>query len=301
MNDLSPGRNLQMLQMSLTSCLFSEKSLPMHLFLLVRPHVCRVSVVSGLFLLPSTVFDLRLTEVKPGRHEVDLVHHNTIKPSGRRHSRSSAVLVETLRFSATLSHCGCMATLHPRYMNRNSFCRLGGFQQRVVLVNVNLSYSGMYRCSLVDSSDVTSSDMAYWFLHVADKGYEVPMDKSMTIVGVLTAVLGISSVACSLYLFKGYVPSFAKRGSRATEEEAREGGEDHKDPAPQGAMATSPADVYASLEHRPGSIYDTLEPPTARQAPGPGRADSGSSKGKEEETPHGDQNQDALECFYENF
>jgi hypothetical protein len=37
-----------------------------------------------------------------------------------------------------------------------------------VLVNVNLSYSGMYRCwlSLEGWSEVNSSDMAYWFLHV---------------------------------------------------------------------------------------------------------------------------------------
>ncbi|CAL8273501.1 unnamed protein product [Gadus morhua 'NCC'] len=248
-------------------------------------------IFSGIFLLTSLNFC-------PGIHSVGLVASNNVLVA---HSGETVVLhyIVTPQLNQTEGTIQCLSP-------KNSPMPTTPFSLKhptYVLVNVNLSYSGMYRCwlSLEGWSEVNSSDMAYWFLHVTDNDYEVPRDESMTIVGVLTAVLGISSVACSLYLFKGHVPSIAKRGSRATEGETREGGEEHKDPAPQGAMATSPADVYASLEHRPGSVYDTLEPPTAREAPGPTRADSGRSKGKEEETPHGDQNQDALECFYENF
>ncbi|KAG7263145.1 hypothetical protein CRUP_003807 [Coryphaenoides rupestris] len=90
----------------------------------------------------------------------------------------------------------------------------------------------------------------------------------------------------------------SKRGSRASKGEAAEGREEEEDPTPERSVATAPASVYASLEARPRSIYDTLEPSVARRDTGQGGATPSSSQEMKEETPRGKQKDESV---YENF
>ncbi|KAJ3615105.1 hypothetical protein NHX12_018673 [Muraenolepis orangiensis] len=176
----------------------------------------------------------------------------------------------------------------------------------VILNRLKSVQSGEYNCVLNNST-------AFWTVLVRDKAEEedkaggpVLVSRGMIVVGTLTAVLGVASVAGSLYILKD-VLSGAKRGGQAAEGEAGEGREEEdEDPTPKGAMETATASVYASLEPRLTPIYDTLEPSEVRRQSRPGlpqdkAADSSPQGTKEKKTPYGDQSPRVDESVYENL
>ncbi|CAL8332284.1 unnamed protein product [Lota lota] len=246
-----------------------------------------VKPISKIF---SWIFIFNSLNFCPGIHSVGLVANNKVHValSGETVHLEYQVNPQVNQSEGTMQ---CFSPNQVVIQEGNPNPRNG--LSHLTIVNVTTSDSGIYHCG-------PQGEMAEWYLQVRDNGYKAPWNQGLTIVGVFTVILGISSIAGSLYLLKEHVPSVAKCGGWVTEGEAREGREEHEDPDPQGATATSPADVYASLEARPGSIYDMLEHSTARQDTGPVKAASGSSQGTKE-TPHDDQNQGVFEGFYENL
>ncbi|KAM4603383.1 NFAT activation molecule 1 [Polymixia lowei] len=190
---------------------------------------------------------------------------------------------------------------------------LSGTTDRVEVAKLTLpltgllkSDSGEYRCEYFSSR-------FYWVLLVRDESYQQPYSladyRRLIIVGALTSVLLIFSMAGSVYIFKGHWDSASlntERGSTGEREEQKrdesreeeeEGDNNHTITA-----AAPPASFYASLEPRPRSIYDVLDPSAAnteesQKKPKPNSKEFDKTMGQ---TTH-NQDDGVFECVYENF
>ncbi|XP_023274934.1 uncharacterized protein LOC111664535 [Seriola lalandi dorsalis] len=162
-----------------------------------------------------------------------------------------------------------------------------------------LNVSGEYYCQYQRLK-------AYWFLRVRDSGYTEPVMLDYTefiVLAFLTGVLLVFSVIGSVYVFRGHPKeqitqcgeTGGKRKQNKEERKAKETKEDKVD------VTTAPS-LYASLEPRPRSIYDVLDPSAAN-----GKSDQGKAKAKKNKphktmgqtTEH--QDEGVFESVYENF
>ncbi|KAL6110124.1 uncharacterized protein ACO6RY_19270 [Pungitius sinensis] len=172
------------------------------------------------------------------------------------------------------------------------------FQPELELLSV--THSGEYSCSF-------ESVPVYLYLRVRSKE-DCKMDMNYTeisVVGVFTVVLLVFSVVASVYVFRGYwsdcLTECGEHGRRPKQKtEKRKEGEKEEDNM---EVITSPStSFYASLQPRPGSIYDVLDHSASR-----GESDRSKAKPKERKPrevvaqTEQDQQEGVFECVYENF
>ncbi|XP_061585621.1 uncharacterized protein LOC133450769 [Cololabis saira] len=162
----------------------------------------------------------------------------------------------------------------------------------------NLNISGEYHCTY-------KTARASWFLRVRDEGYRkmVKLDTELIPVSVLIGVLLLFSVLGSAYVFRGHwkekiTESGRKQHNREEEKDkAKEVEEDKMDM--RAAQSTS---FYASLEPRPRSIYDVLDPSAAKAEPDREKNGCKTKKPLKPAPPTAEHPDDGtLECVYENF
>ncbi|XP_029366402.1 NFAT activation molecule 1 [Echeneis naucrates] len=158
----------------------------------------------------------------------------------------------------------------------------------------NVSQSGEYYCEYRTAK-------AYWYLLVRDDGYVEPPVLEYIIIPAFIVVLLIIGVVGSVFVFRGhqnksktttYPETNGKRKQNTEERKGRETGDENTN-----APSTS---VYASLEIRPGSIYDVLDHSATNT-----KSDQKKPKAKKKEpqitkTPK-NQDEGVFESVYENF
>lgn len=155
----------------------------------------------------------------------------------------------------------------------------------------NMEISGEYHCQYQTAK-------AYWFLRVRDHGYKdiVKLDHTFTVVAVFTGVLLVFSVVGSVYVFRGHWKCGNAGDERTQNREERKLEDDTNE------VSSPSTSFYASLEARPGSIYDVLDHSAANTQPEQRKA-----KPKKDKIPkpmvQTTQNQDEgiFESVYENF
>ncbi|XP_072239959.1 NFAT activation molecule 1 [Leuresthes tenuis] len=173
-------------------------------------------------------------------------------------------------------------------------------KENLLLQLKNLSSSGRYCCKYKTAK-------VSWFLRVTGKSKEglVMLDYPEIIVAVFTGVLLVFSVVGSVYVFRGHwkernaASDTADQAQKQKTERRRDTEIEKENMAVTTAQSTS---FYASLEPRPRSIYDVLEPSAARTEPDQNKANS---KKKEHPKmvvqPAEDQDEGVFESVYENF
>ncbi|CAL9700334.1 unnamed protein product [Knipowitschia caucasica] len=163
-------------------------------------------------------------------------------------------------------------------------------QETFILTNMTIS--GKYSCQYKTAE-------AFWYLRVRDSGYtEVWNYKEIVAVSAITGLLLVFSVAGSVYVFRGTCKYCKPQNNQS--DESRKDREETESVEP--AQSTS---LYASLDARPKSIYDVLDPIADSAA---GHQDQMKAKiPKTKNSPKmvrdAPQNQDEgiFECVYENF
>ncbi|KAM6940624.1 NFAT activation molecule 1 [Xenentodon cancila] len=162
----------------------------------------------------------------------------------------------------------------------------------------NLTSSGEYYCKYKTAT-------AYWFLRVRAIGYRKmeKLDTDFIPLSILIGVLLIFSVVGSAYVFRGHwkekITEWGRKQHNREEEKEKEKEvvEDKMDM--KAAQSTS---FYASLEARPRSIYDVLDPSAAKAEPDQ-RNKGSKTKKLVTMVPQTAEPQDesTFECVYENF
>ncbi|XP_041790099.1 uncharacterized protein si:ch211-243a20.4 [Chelmon rostratus] len=171
------------------------------------------------------------------------------------------------------------------------------FKRRLELKN--LRRSGEYSCRYKTAK-------VYWFLRVREDGFKEIWDYTeCIIVAILTGVLLVFSVAGSVYVFGGHWKecitecgdTSRKRKQNREERKENETEEDNVD-----VITARSTSFYASLEHRPSSIYDVLDRSATNTVPDQSKAKP-KKKTKQNTMPQTTQPQqeDIFECVYENF
>ncbi|KAM7008654.1 uncharacterized protein LKV04_000750 [Tautogolabrus adspersus] len=170
----------------------------------------------------------------------------------------------------------------------------------LILEPKNLIRSGEYRCRYKTAT-------VYWFLRLRDKVYSEPIMWNPTelIVAIFTSGLLVFSVVGSVYVFRGnwkehftHCGQPSRKDKKKREERmVREEQEDNLN------VVTDPStSFYASLEQRPGSIYDVLDRSTTK-----GGSDKSKAKVKKKEPQQTmvqttqNQHEDVVDSVYENF
>ncbi|XP_034542784.1 uncharacterized protein si:ch211-243a20.4 isoform X2 [Notolabrus celidotus] len=160
----------------------------------------------------------------------------------------------------------------------------------------NLTSSGEYWCQYYTAK-------VYWFLQLRDEGYVELLTWNHTelIGAVFTGVLLVFSAISSVYVFRGnwkeHIADCRKHKQNEEEREAKEMQEDNVED-----VRAPSASVYASLEHRPRSIYDVLDHSAVKGEPDQSKAKI-KKKELKEMKKHTEENQPegVFECVYENF
>ncbi|KAM3624069.1 uncharacterized protein V6R79_018606 [Siganus canaliculatus] len=159
----------------------------------------------------------------------------------------------------------------------------------------NVTRSGEYYCKY-------KGNEVFLFLRVANEGYKEPKVwnySEFIAVAIVTGVLLLFSVAGSVYVFRGYWKEYKQKKGKTEEVKEQETQKDSTD------VVTAPsASFYASLEPRPRSIYDVLDPSAANTSQ---QSNQSKPKPKKKEPKNmtaqttQSQNEDAFESVYENF
>ncbi|XP_051240806.1 uncharacterized protein si:ch211-243a20.4 [Dicentrarchus labrax] len=163
----------------------------------------------------------------------------------------------------------------------------------------HLNTSGEYSCRYKTAT-------VYWFLQVRKEGYKEPIMLDYTevsIVTVFTGVLLVFSVVGSVYVFRGHWNKDKTEGSTDTGRKQKQNREERKKrETEEHNVAVTDSSFYASLEARPGSIYDVLDHSAANT-----ETDERKPKPKKKEQQKTmtqttkSQNEDIFESVYENF
>ncbi|XP_074519072.1 NFAT activation molecule 1 [Halichoeres trimaculatus] len=161
----------------------------------------------------------------------------------------------------------------------------------------NLTIPGEYYCQY-------STAKVYWFIQLRDEGYIelTSWDPTECIVATFTALLLVFSVGGSVYVFRGnWKEHITNCGdlSRKLEQNTEEREEQENNVDYVSDPSTS---FYASLDHRPRSIYDVLDHSAAKGEPEQRKAKTKKKELKErmEQTTQ-NQHEGVFESVYENF
>ncbi|XP_060921337.1 uncharacterized protein si:ch211-243a20.4 [Labrus mixtus] len=172
--------------------------------------------------------------------------------------------------------------------------------QMLSLEMKNLTSTGEYQCQYKTAT-------VYWFLRLRDEGYTelIAWNPAECILAILTSGLLVFSVVGSVCVFRGnWKEHFTSCGQpnrkheqKREERMAKEEQEDNLN------VVTDPStSFYASLEHRPGSIYDVLDRSTTE-----GGSNKSKAKVKKKESQQTMvqtteiQQEGVFESVYENF
>ncbi|XP_041641628.1 uncharacterized protein si:ch211-243a20.4 isoform X2 [Cheilinus undulatus] len=170
---------------------------------------------------------------------------------------------------------------------------------KLSLEMTGLTRSGEYKCCY-------NTCVVYWFLRVRDEGYSEPIlwNPTELIVAIFTSLLLVFSVVGSVYVFRGnwkeHITDHGKGSNN--QKQTKEDGTAKTEREESLNVVTDPStSFYASLEHRPRSIYDVLDHSAAK-----GKPDKSKAKAKKKElqqTAQTAQNQHegVFESVYENF
>ncbi|XP_035515554.1 uncharacterized protein si:ch211-243a20.4 [Morone saxatilis] len=168
-----------------------------------------------------------------------------------------------------------------------------------ILKLTQLNTSGEYSCQYKTAK-------VYWFLQVRKEGYKEPVMldyTEITIVTVFTGVLLVFNVVGSVYVFRGNWNKDTTESSTDTGRKQKQNREERKErETEENNVAITDSSFYASLEARPGSIYDVLDHSAANT-----ETDQRKPKPKKKEQQKTmtqttkPQNEDMFESVYENF
>ncbi|KAM9856974.1 NFAT activation molecule 1 [Aulostomus maculatus] len=182
------------------------------------------------------------------------------------------------------------------YRDIPSHVPAGAYAETVLLKNLNIS--GEYYCQY-------KTHRAYWLLQLRDEGYVPPVIldyTEFTILAVFTGVLLVFSGLGSVYVFSGFWrEGVTKHGSQERKQNKEKRKQKELDDDVEGTTP-SPTSFYASLETRPQSIYDVLDPMAAEVEPDQNKA-AATAKNTEKKMPQttGSQDEGVFESVYENF
>ncbi|XP_051560479.1 uncharacterized protein si:ch211-243a20.4 [Myxocyprinus asiaticus] len=132
----------------------------------------------------------------------------------------------------------------------------------------------------------------HWVVLVMDKGYQEPgdvLENDTIILMIFSGILLFFSVPGSLYILKSYKeqPLSGEERNKVVEKRPEES-EDDVGVEEDAASAS----LYTALQHRPGSIYDILNPETMRQMENNQKSGKKYWKAQEDEV---------FDTVYENF
>ncbi|KAM9769402.1 NFAT activation molecule 1 [Menidia menidia] len=165
---------------------------------------------------------------------------------------------------------------------------------------MNLNMSGQYYCKYKTAK-------ASWFLRVRAEGYKEVMmlDHTEIIMGVFTGLLLIFSVVGTVYVFRGTLRDrkIERKNNDGVQMPKREGSRDTNTEGETSAVtAAQSTSFYASLEPRPRSIYDVLEPTAHGTEPDQKKPDAQKSEPQEMVPKELKQQEESIfESIYENF
>ncbi|XP_069023672.1 NFAT activation molecule 1 [Embiotoca jacksoni] len=162
----------------------------------------------------------------------------------------------------------------------------------------NLTHSGKYYCQYKTAKGSL-------FLRVRAEGYNKPIMWDYTefiVVAVFSGVLLLFSVFGSVHVFRGYCKKTITESGRKQKQNKEEMKEKEMEENGVDVMTAQSTSFYASLEHRPRSIYDVLDHSSANTEPNQKKAKNkkkAPQKTVEQTTEL--QGEGVFECVYENF
>ncbi|XP_062384223.1 uncharacterized protein LOC134071471 [Sardina pilchardus] len=174
-------------------------------------------------------------------------------------------------------------------------------QVEVVLSLNDSSDSGQYRCTFRNAPPV------YLYILARDEGFtkQYLSDDVVAPVAILTALLLVFSTLGSVYIYKSQaaLDGHGDGGTNVTMVRTSQGGdaggaavEDATDD--EEAAAAADNSVYTTLESRPASIYEVLDPSASNSRTQSKKSSRKSSKKKDEAAPAED---GIFESVYENL